>query len=321
MSTATRPVRSGTGAGSRTTTAHRAGALTAAAVTGSLLLTGCGSGSSSGATAAPSDLHGRLPAPVRSAGVLRIGADLTYAPIGFKAEGGRPDGLDVDLAHALGDVLGVRVQFSDVPFDRLRLGLQAHEYDLVMSGMTDNTQRRDGTDDQARKINDGLDFVDYFVTGTSIVVAKGNPQKVSSLDDLCGRTVALQRETVQSVMMERQAGACEKTGRKLTVTETETDDQALALVAQGRATADLDDSPVAAHAVKNGRAGAQFQVAGEQLQMAPYGIAFAKEDTALRDTVAEALNQLIRNGVYDKVLAKWGLSEGAVQSAVVNGSF
>ncbi|MFJ5883791.1 ABC transporter substrate-binding protein [Kitasatospora cineracea] len=313
MSTDTLPARSG--AVSRPT------ARAAAAAAGVLLLAGCGSGTPSGGGASDTDLHAQLPAQIRSAGVLRIGSDLTYAPVGFKGEGGKPDGLDVDLAYALGDALGVQVQFVDAPFDRLRLGLQAHEYDLLMSGMTDNPQRRDGTDDQARKINEGLDFVDYFVTGTSIVVAKGNPQKIATLDDLCGRTVALQRGTVQSVLMERQVGACQKAGRKLTVTETDTDDQALALVAQGRAAADLNDSPVAAHAVKNGRAGAQFQLAGEQFQVAPYGIAFAKEDTALRDAVAKALNRLIRDGVYDKVLAKWGLSDGAVQSAVVNGSF
>ncbi|BAJ30734.1 MULTISPECIES: ABC transporter substrate-binding protein [Kitasatospora] len=318
MSTATPPARS--------RAPHRTAALTAAAVTGALLLTGCSATSSSsggggGDAGSASDLHALLPAQIRSAGVLRIGADLTYAPIGFKAEGGAPDGLDVDLANALGGLLGVKVQFSDVPFDRLRLGLQAHEYDLVMSGMTDNPQRRDGTDDQARKVNDGLDFVDYFVTGTSIVVAKGNPQKIAKLDDLCGKTVALQRDTVQAVLVERQVGACQKTGRKLTVTETETDDQALALVAQGKAAADLNDTPVAQHAVKNGRAGGQFQVVGPELQVAPYGIAFAKEDSALRDAMVKALDQLIRSGEYDKVLAKWGLGGGAVQSAVVNGSF
>ncbi|MFC8721773.1 ABC transporter substrate-binding protein [Kitasatospora sp. NPDC057198] len=316
MSTATPPARSGV------RPRPAAGVLTAAALAGTLLLTGCGSSAGSGGDAgSASDLHAQLPEQLRKDGVLRIGADLTYAPIGFKADGDRPDGLDVDLANAIGGVLGLRVQFSDVPFDRLRLGLQAREYDVVMSGMTDTAQRRDGVDEQARKVNDGVDFVDYFATGTSIVTAKGNPQRITGPEDLCGRTIAVQRGTTQAGMLERQAAACERAGRKLTVTETDTDDQALALVAQGRAAADLDDAPVAAHAVKNGRAGGQFQVVGDQWQVAPYGIAFAKEDTVLRDAVAKALDRLIRNGEYDKILAKWGLSGGAVQSAVVNGGY
>ncbi|MFD8598749.1 ABC transporter substrate-binding protein [Kitasatospora sp. NPDC059646] len=308
MSLATHP----SGSGSRLR-------LAVVAAAGSLLLAACGSSSSGGSVA--SDLHDQLPEQVRSSGVLRIGTDLSYAPIGFKNANGKPDGLDVDLANALAGVLGVRVQFNEVPFDRLFLGLQAREFDVVMSGMTDNLQRRDGTDDQARKMNSGVDFVDYFITGTSIVVAKGNPQKISSLDDLCGRTVALQRGTVQASLAERQAGLCEKTRKKLTIQETDTDDQALALVAQGRAAADLSDTPAASYAAQQGRAGAQFQLTGQQMQAGPYGIALSKEDTALRDVLAKALDRVIRSGDYDKILAKWGLSAGAAQNAVVNGGF
>ncbi|OKJ07528.1 ABC transporter substrate-binding protein [Kitasatospora sp. CB01950] len=291
-----------------------------AAAAGSLLLTACGS-SSSGGPAAP-DLHGQLPEQVRSTGVLRIGTDLGYAPIGFKNAAGKPDGLDVDLANALGGVLGVRVEFSQVPFDKLFMGLQAHQFDVVMAGVTDNLQRRDGTDAKGMKMNSGVDFVDYFVTGTSIVVAKGNPQKITTLDDLCGRTVALQRGTVQATLAERQAGVCEKSShKKLTVQETDTDDQALALVAQGKAAADLSDTPAAAYAAQQGRGGAQFQVTGEQMQAGPYGIVLSKEDTVLRDTLVKALDRVIRSGEYDKILSKWGLSAGAAQNAVVNGGF
>ncbi|KIQ63619.1 hypothetical protein TR51_34025 [Kitasatospora griseola] len=294
--------------------------LAIAAAAGSLLLlTACGSSSSGGSASA--DLHGQLPDPVRSSGVLRVGTDLKYAPIGFKTAEGKPDGLDVDLANALGQALGVRVQFAETPFERLFLGLQAHEFDVVMSGMTDNLQRRDGTDAKGMKMNSGVDFVDYFVTGTSIVVAKGNPQKVGTLDDLCGRTVALQRGTVQAVLAERQAAVCDKAHKKLTVQQTDTDDQALALVAQGKAAADLSDTPAAAYAAQQGRGGAQFQVAGEQMQAGPYGIVLSKEDTALRDVLVKALDRVIRSGEYDKILAKWGLSSGAAQNAVVNGGF
>ncbi|MFJ5923361.1 ABC transporter substrate-binding protein [Kitasatospora sp. NPDC092948] len=291
----------------------------AAAAGSLLLLTACSSSSSAGP--APADLHGQLPDPVRSSGVLRVGTDLKYAPIGFKTADGKPDGLDVDLANALGQVLGVKVQFAEVPFERLFLGLQGREFDVVMSGMTDNLQRRDGTDAKGMKMNSGVDFVDYFVTGTSIVVAKGNPQKISTLDDLCGRTVALQRDTVQAVLAERQAVVCEKAHKKLTLQQTDTDDQALALVAQGKAAADLSDTPAAAYAAQQGRGGAQFQVTGEQMQAGPYGIVVSKEDTVLRDTLVKALDRVIRSGDYDKILAKWGLSAGAAQNAVVNGGF
>lgn len=298
---------------------HRpTGRTAAAAAIGSLLLSACGSGGSGGGAAGP-DPASLLPDSIRSSKLLRVGADLSYAPVGFKSTGGRPDGMDVDLAKALGDVLGVQVQFVDAPFDKLLGGLEASQFDVVMSGMTDNAQRQTGTDDDGKKTGPGVDFVDYFITGSSLVVAKGNPQHVSSLDELCGRTVALQKGTVQAALAQRQTAACEKARRPLTVKQTGTDDEALALVAQGKAAADLSDTPVAALAARQGRNGAGFQVVGEELQAAPYGIAVSKSDSGLRDALSRALDRVIRSGDYEKILAKWDLSSGAAQNAVVNG--
>ncbi|MEV4556042.1 ABC transporter substrate-binding protein [Kitasatospora sp. NPDC049285] len=300
--------------------ARTAGRFGAAAAAGSLLLTGCGAAGASGGSAA-ADLHKLLPEPVRKAGVLRIAADLNYAPVDFKNQGGKPDGLDPDLAQALGEALGVQVQFTDTPFEKLIPGLQAHQYDAVMSALTDNRQRRDGTDDSGAQVNPGVDFVDYFIAGTSIVVAKGNPQNVASLDDLCGRTVALQRGTTQAAIVQRQTSACDKAHKPMTVKLTDTDDQALTMVAQGKATADLNDYPVAAYVAQQGQNGAQFQLTGAQLQASPYGIAVHKENAALRDALAKALDRIIRTGEYEKVLAKWNVSAGAAQNAVINGGF
>ncbi|RKE21091.1 ABC transporter substrate-binding protein [Streptomyces sp. TLI_171] len=303
---------------------HRRPSVAAAtAAAAALLLAGCGSGGGTPdkAGAAPASLKSLLPESMQTSGLLRIGADLSYAPVGFKGAGGKPDGLDVDLAQALGQVLGVQVQFVDVPFEKLLPGLEASQFDVVMSGMTDNAQRRDGSDDDGQKSGPGVDFVDYYITGSSIVVAQGNPQRISSLDDLCGRTVALQKGTVQAALAQRQNAACQKAHKQLTVRATATDDEALALVAQGKATADLSDSPVAALAAKQGRGGAQFQVTGEQLPAAPYGIAVPKADTVLRDALVRALDRVIRDGDYEKILAKWELLDGAAQNAVVNGGF
>jgi len=293
----------------------RTGAVVAA---GSLLLAGCASGAAKGSE---ENLHDKLPASVKSAKVLKIGIDLNYAPVDFKDGGGKPDGLDPDIAKAIGEVLGVRVEFVDTPFDKLVQNLQAKQTDLVMSAMTDNRQRRDGTDDNGTQVNPGVDFVDYFIAGTSIVVGKGNPQSIGSIDDLCGRTIALQRGTTQAAIAQRQTGACEKVKKALTIKLTDSDSDALALVASGKAVADLNDFPVAAYVAQQGQNGAQFQVAGTQLQASPYGIAVGKDAGQLRDAVAKSLDRIIRNGEYEKILAKWGVGAGAAQNAVVNGGF
>lgn len=291
----------------------RAGTVLAA---GSLLLTACGSSASKNSA---NDLHGKLPAAVKAAGVLKIASDLNYAPVEFKGQSGEPVGLDPDIADALGSHLGIKIEIDDTPFDKLIPGLQTKQYDAVMSGLSDTRQRRDGTDDVGNLANAGVDFVDYFIAGTSILVQKGNPKGIKGLDDLCGHTIALQRGTIQAAIADRQTAACTKS--PLTVHQLGTDNEALAEVAAGKAVADLNDYPVAAYVTQNGQGAGQYQVATEQLQPGPYGIAVAKDNTELRDALAKALDQVIRSGEYDKILTKWHLSSGAAQNAVINGGF
>ncbi|GAA2256267.1 MULTISPECIES: ABC transporter substrate-binding protein [Kitasatospora] len=302
---------------------HRTSPLTASRagvtlVAGALLLTAC-SGGSSPKNADSEDLHGKLPAAVKSAGVLKIGSDLNYAPVEFKGQNGDATGLDPDIAEAIGKELGLKIQFVDTGFDKLLPALQAKDIDVAMSALSDTRQRRDGTDDSGKRTGPGVDFVDYFIAGTSILVQKGNPKAIRNLDDLCGHTVTLQRGTTQAAIAERQINSCDKLKKPLTVHQLDTDDEALAELGSGKAVADLNDFPVAAHvsAIDSDK----YQVASAQLQPGPYGIALRKSDTVLRDLMAKALDRVIRGGEYDKILAKWNVSAGAAQNAVINGGF
>ncbi|MEV7597402.1 ABC transporter substrate-binding protein [Kitasatospora sp. NPDC089797] len=294
-------------------------AAAALAVAGALLLTGCGGGGQAAASDPVKDLRAKLPKAQRAAGVLRIGMDVNYPPVEFRGPDGKPTGLDPDLAAALGRILDVRVEFVDTPFDKLVPNLQGKQFDVAMSALSDVRQRREGLDGDGKQVNPGVDFVDYFIAGTSIVVPKGNPKGIRTLDDLCGRTVAFQQGTTQDGIATRQVAVCARTGRQLTVHRFDTDAKALAEVAAGTAAAGLNDFPVAAYAAKTTDGGARFEVTGAQSTSNPYGIAVRKEDTELRDTLSRAVDQLIRSGEYDKILATWNVGAGAAQNAVVNG--
>ncbi|HJD80403.1 ABC transporter substrate-binding protein [Kitasatospora aureofaciens] len=295
-----------------------AGAALAAA--GALLLTGCGGGGGQAAASDPvKDVRAKLPKAQRSAGVLRIGMDVNLTPVEFHGPDGKPTGLDPDLAAALGRILDVRVEFVDTPFDKLIPDLQGKQFDVAMSALSDIRQRREGLDENGKQVNPGVDFVDYFIAGTSIVVPKGNPKGIRALDDLCGRTIALQQGTNQDDIATRQTAVCARTGRPLTLHRFDSDVKALAEVASGAAAAGLNDYPVAAYAAKTTDDGNRFEVTGTLSTSNPYGIAVRKGDTELRDTLSKAVDQLIRSGEYDKILAKWNVSAGAAQNAVVNG--
>ncbi|MGV9266959.1 ABC transporter substrate-binding protein [Kitasatospora sp. NPDC003701] len=296
-------------------------ALPAAALTtaSALLLTACAASNNS-PTSSADKARAAVPKAQRAAGVLRIGSDLNYPPMEFRGADGRPDGLDPDLADALGKVLGLRIEIVDTPFDKLIPDLNAGRFDVAMSAISDTPKRRNALGDDGIPTGaPGVDFVDYFIAGTSIIVRKGNPKGIRTLDDICGQTVAVQRATTQDEIVGRQVAACARQGKSLQVRRFDDDAQALAEVAAGRAVADFNDLPVAAYAARTTDNGNRFEVTGTQSQSSPYGIAVNKSDTALRDALVKGLDQLMRGGEYDLILAKWDVSAGAAQAAAING--
>ncbi|MFI7384188.1 ABC transporter substrate-binding protein [Streptomyces sp. NPDC049813] len=313
----------------RRTTARSAKSRTAAvgaiAVAGALLLTGCGDqtkdkdtgGDSSSAKSAP--LADKLPQKIRDKGVIRVGSDIAYAPVEFKDKSGKAVGIDPDLAAAMGKQLGVTFEFQNGTFDTLVTGLRSNRYDLAMSAMTDTKDRQEGVDsDTGKKVGEGVDFVDYFNAGVSIYTPKGKTQGIKTWDDLCGKKIVVQRGTVSHDLAKAQAKKC-KAGKKLDIQAFDDDQQAQTRLRSGGADAGSSDFPVAAYAVKTAGGGKDFELVGDQVEAAPYGIAVSKDQTQLRDAIKAALDAVIKNGEYDKIIAKWGVEAGAVKTATLNG--
>jgi polar amino acid transport system substrate-binding protein len=262
-------------------------------------------------TAGAGSLKSKLPPAIASAGVIKVGSDVAYAPNEFFKEGTQEvQGLDPDIAAALGTKLGVKFEFTNSTFDGLVTAANAGRFDLIMSAMSDNKKR------QAT----GVDFVDYFNAGTSILVAKGNPQKINSLDDMCGKTIGLQRGTTQEDVAKKQKDKCASTGKgALNILTFDKDTDALQSLKAGRSVADMNDFPVAAYNAKISGGGNDYEVVGEQIEAGPYGIAIPKTNEQLRNAIQSALQAIIADGTYDKVLDTWSLKAGALKTAAING--
>jgi polar amino acid transport system substrate-binding protein len=245
--------------------------------------------------------------------VLRVGSDIEYAPIEFYKENGQePQGLDIDLAQALAAKLGMTATFvNDTDFAGIIGALRSGRFDVVMSAMNDTPDRR----------GKGVDFIDYFRAGSAILVQKGNPKQVKDLDDLCGTTVAVQKGTTQDTdVLGAVEAKCRTAGRVLSVLRFEKDIDALQQVKNGRAVADLEDFPVAAYNAATAGGGADFDVVPQQFgAVGVYGIAVPADNTALRDRLQGALRAIIDDGTYDRILARWNISAGALKTAAVNG--
>jgi polar amino acid transport system substrate-binding protein len=107
----------------------------------------------------------KLPADIASRGTVRVASGVSFPPMEFFAPDNKTVlGFDADLGKALGEALGVKLEFTNVNFDGIIGGLEAGRYDLAITSMLDK---------KSRQVK--VDFVDYLSSGVAIMTVKGNP--------------------------------------------------------------------------------------------------------------------------------------------------
>jgi polar amino acid transport system substrate-binding protein len=213
--------------------------------------------------------------------------------------------MDADMANALAQVMGLKSQMKNATFDSIIPGLAAGKFDLGMSSFT-VTKEREKT----------VDFVTYLSAGSSFYVkAQGGPD-IQTLDDLCGHSVATERGTIQAQDAATQDKKCKAAGNPGVDSQVYPDQNGANLaISSGRAEVGIADSPVAAYIVE--QSNGQFKLSGKSYDSAPYGIAIPK-GSGLTDPVAAAMQKVIDDGAYKKILDYWGLDQGAISKVEVN---
>jgi polar amino acid transport system substrate-binding protein len=283
-----------------------------------LVLAGCGSSSSSSSTTATTSgssssganaaIAAEVPAAIKSKGTLIVATEAQYAPNEFLASDGHTIiGMDPDMMTALAEVMGLKVSFVNANFEAIIPGLAAGRYDIGASSFTD-TKEREKT----------VDFVDYFKAGISFYAKTTANPGVKTVADLCGKTVAVEKGTVELEEATKQSGVCAKAGKKaVTVLSFPGQNPVNLAVESGRAELGMADSPVVAYQIK--QSNGQFKLIGESYEFAPYGIAIPKT-SGMTTPILAALKALMANGKYTQILTKWGIQAGAITAPAINGA-
>ncbi|WP_138414516.1 ABC transporter substrate-binding protein [Sinomonas gamaensis] len=298
---------------------------TAALALSVLALTGCTSASETGsaqpASSGPAPsfdpgsvrkddaLAAQVPAAITARGTLEIGSDTTYAPAEFLGgpDNHTPMGYDVDLAKAIGAKLGLKVDVQTAEFASILPAL-GPKYDLGVSSFMITKKRLAS-----------VNFVSYFDSGTQWAVQKDNPKKFS-LDDVCGKTVGVQTGTIQEEPdLKDRTERCSKAGKSpINVVSLKSQTDITTRLVNGTLDAMVSDSPTVGYAIQ--QTSGAIEKLGDTYNSGPGGIAVAKNDQALADLVGQALNKLIDDGTYKKILSSWNVADGAVAKAEVNPS-
>ena len=248
-----------------------------------------------------------LPDSVAGDGTLTVGTDTSYAPAEFLAEDGRtPVGFDVDLSKALAAVFGLKENTVSSTFDSI-IPSVGSKYDIGISSFTVTKERMEA-----------VDFVTYFKAGSTFVVQKGNPNKVDS-SNLCGVKVAVQTGTTQEEEVNKANEQCKADGKDaIDIQSSKLQTDVTTAVASGKADIFYADTPVAGYAIK--QTGDTLEALGEDVGVTPEAVAVKKGDSKTAEAVQKAIQKLMDDGTYKKILDTWGVSSGAVDKAEINPS-
>lgn len=256
-----------------------------------------------------------VPKEFRDSGVVRVAAGIPYPPFILTNDDGTYEGFDVDIAQALGEKLDLDFQISHQAFETVIPSLQSNKFDVIMAGMNDTVERQET-----------LNFVDYISAGFTIVVKSGNPEKISTLLDLCGKSVAVQKSTVQGQILRDLVTECEAEGRNgIDVQELPVANDAQTALKAGRVQAYVTDAPVAAFTIATAGDGADFEGVEDPENPQGFspvysGIGMLKDDDGLSEAIRLGLQSLIDDGVYQEILEDHGMGHLAVSEALINGT-
>lgn len=275
----------------------------AAAVAGlAVVLTGCSSSSGGGSTSSASGIS--VPASIKSAGKLTIGMSFPYAPFQYYEKDNKTQtGIEVDLANAIAKKMGVTASISNVSFDGILPGVNGARYDLAMSGLGVTKER-----------TAAVDFVTDFATGYSMAVPKTLASSVTTITDLCGHTVSAGSGTTSVLQVQAQSTKCVAAGKKaITMVQFKNQAEQDLAVTTGRAQIDmLTYAAAQAFAQKE----TSFTVP-KPYATVDFGIGIKKGSTQLEKAVKDAMNSVIKDGSYAKILKKYGQTNGAISASKI----
>lgn len=246
-----------------------------------------------------------LPESVTKDGKLTIGTNPSYAPAEFlDADGKTQIGYDMDLARAMGNIFGLETEIVSSNFDTIIPAIGS-KYDLGIAAFTITKERMES-----------VDFVSYFTAGMGYAVAAGNPKNVNP-DDLCGLNVAVETGTVEEDAINETAKQCKADGKKdITIQSSKQQTDATTAVVTGKADVFFADSPVVGYAIA--QTDGQLEQLGKDFDEVPNAIAIKKGDSQTTEAVQKAMQKLMDDGTYTKILQHWGVESGALDKAEIN---
>ncbi|MET8702787.1 ABC transporter substrate-binding protein [Kitasatospora sp. NPDC004723] len=249
-----------------------------------------------------------LPADIRAAGTVKFGSSIGAPPSSFYADQAskKAAGLDVDFADAVAKLLGLSVQREDAAFETILPALGSGKYDVGTGNFGVTTARLKT-----------IDFVTYIDDGQGFAVKKDNTsiQPVTDLVQLCGLTVGTSAGTTFETTLNAKKNVCTDAGKQPYEVKAFSDNGALLTsLQQGRVDIEMSTINGLRYQASQEASGTRFLGEFHRLDV---GFAF-KKGSPLTAAFQAAVNELIKDGTYERILKKWGVTDSAVKESLIS---
>ena len=218
-----------------------------------------------------------------TAGKLTMSTNAAFPPYEMTADDGSFEGIDIDVAAAIADKLGLELQVDDMDFDAALLAAQNGKSDMVMAGVT--------VTDERQKV---MDFSDTYAEGIQSVIVPEDSD-IASVDDLAGKAIGTQRGTTGYIYCTDDFGEDSVVAydNGLTAVQALNNGQVDAVV--------IDNAPAKEFVAAN----TGLKILDTAYAQEDYAIGVAKGNTALLDAINGALEELQADGTLQSIVDKY----------------
>ena len=220
-------------------------------------------------------------ADVQKAGKITVATSPDFPPF-ESLEGGKVVGIEVDIMELIAKELGVELEFVQMDFDSVLIGIQSAKYDCAMSGITVTPDREKN-----------MRFTTPYYNAAQVIVVKEG-SAIKGKADLKDKTVSVQTGTTAE-------SGCNDEGIAVQAYAANAD--AKAALTTGKVDAWVVDNLTAMQMVEEGDG---LVILEEKMTEEPYAFAFAYGSEDLVEKTNEILTKLINDGTVEKIFENYG---------------
>ena len=220
-------------------------------------------------------------------GVLTMSTNAAFPPYEMTADDGSFEGIDIEVAGAIAEKLGLELQIDDMDFDAALLAAQTGKSDMVMAGVTVTEDRQTV-----------MDFSNTYANGIQVVIVPED-SAIATIDDLQGKMIGVQRGTTGDSYCSDDFGEDNviKYDNGLTAVQALNNGQVDAVV--------IDNAPAQEFVEAN----PGLKILDTEYANEEYAIGVAKGNTQLLDAINAALAELTEDGTIQAIVDKYITAE------------